>query len=262
MTNEREEKVFDEKMSGKGVQADLSRSRKNGQTRPLSNETSEQREERLAAERKWATVKRSNETSEQREERLAAQRKRAAVKRCNESSKGREERLRAERERAAAKRAHETSQEKELRLRARRERAALKRQSETRWREWNPTDDPNPEGTPITADEIIGTPVCSPTNTCTTADGLTLKISVCITKSGLKKRWQPSIASRKTCATIIVSFANKHGHYTFLPDERTRILARGSSQTRSRVGYILPTTTWILVASQQNYKASVKSRNC
>ena len=109
MTKEREEKVFDEKMSGKGVWADLSRSRKNGQTRPLSNETSEQREERLAA-----------------------QRKRAAVKRCNESSKGREERLRAERERAAAiKRAHETSQEKELRLRARRERAALKRQSKS-----------------------------------------------------------------------------------------------------------------------------------
>ena len=108
MTKEREEKVFDEKMSGKGVQADLSRSRKNGQTRPLSNETREQREERLAAERK-----------------------RAAVKRCNESSKGREERLRAERERAAAKRAHETSQEKELRLRARRERAALKRQSKS-----------------------------------------------------------------------------------------------------------------------------------
>ena len=123
MTKEREEKVFDEKMSGKGVQADLSRSRKNGQTRPLSNETSEQREERLAAQRKWATVKRSNETSEQREERL--------VKRCNESSKEREEHLRAKRERAAAKRAHETSQEKELRLRARRERAALKRQSKS-----------------------------------------------------------------------------------------------------------------------------------
>ena len=55
------------KRSGKGVQADLSRSRKNGQTRPLSNETSEQREERLAAESKWAAGKRSNETSEQRE---------------------------------------------------------------------------------------------------------------------------------------------------------------------------------------------------
>ena len=97
MTKEREEKVFDEKMSGKGVQADLSRSRKNGQTRLLSNETSEQREERLAAQRKWAAVKRSNERSEQTEERVAAQRKRAAVKRCNESSKGREERSRAER---------------------------------------------------------------------------------------------------------------------------------------------------------------------
>ena len=150
MTKEREEKVCDEKMSGKGVQADLSKSRKNVQTRPLSNETREQREERLAAERKWATVKRSNVTSEQREERLAAQRKRAAAKRCNQRSKGREERLRAERERTAAKRAHETSQEKDLRLRARRERAALKRQSkspleevEPKWRAQSRRDSDN-----------------------------------------------------------------------------------------------------------------------
>ena len=85
-------KVFDEEMSG---QADISRSRENVQTMPLSNETSEQRDECHAA-----------------------QRKRAAVKPCNESSKGKE-RLRDERERAAAKRAHETSQEKELRSRAR-----------------------------------------------------------------------------------------------------------------------------------------------
>ena len=96
-----------------------------------SNESSEQREERLTAKRKWAVFERSNESSEQREERLEAQRKRAAVKRSNESSKEREERLRAERERAAAKRARETSQEKELRLRARRERAALKCQNKS-----------------------------------------------------------------------------------------------------------------------------------
>ena len=93
--------------------------------------SSEQREERLTAKRKWAVFERSNESSEQREERLEAQRKRAAFKRSNESSKEREERLRTERERAAAKRARETSQEKELRLRARRERAALKRQNKS-----------------------------------------------------------------------------------------------------------------------------------
>ena len=32
-----------------------------------------------------------------------------------------------------------------------------------------------------------------------------------------------------------------------------------SSETRSRVDYILLRTTWILEASQQNYKASVNS---
>ena len=97
-----------------------------------ANETSEQGGERLRAEeRKRAAVKRVNETSEQREERLAAQRKRAAFKVSNESSKDREERSRAVRERAAAKRYQENSQEKELRLRSRRERAALMRRSET-----------------------------------------------------------------------------------------------------------------------------------
>ena len=42
----------------------------------------------------------------------------------------------------------------------------------------------------------------------------------------------------------------------------TYLLARGASEKRSRVDYILLRTTWILKASQQNYKASVKSRNC
>ena len=95
---------------------------------------------------------------------------------------------------------------------------------------------------------------------CTTADGQTLKIAVCITKSGPRRRWQPSIASRKTCATIIVSFAKKHGR-CLLPDSRY-FLAPDASETESRVDYILLRTTWILEASQLNYKASVKSRNC
>ena len=154
MTKERIGKIFYEKTSGKGVEADLSGQGKNAQKRPLSNKTSEQREdhlaaerkraavkrskettvqrkERIAAERKRAAVKRSNETSEQREESLAAQRKRAAAKVFNESSKEREERLRAKRERAAVKLTQETSQEEEIRLRVRRERAALKRQGES-----------------------------------------------------------------------------------------------------------------------------------
>ena len=34
--------------------------------------------------------------------------------------------------------------------------------AKARWREWNPTDEPSPEGTPVTADEIIGTPSLQP----------------------------------------------------------------------------------------------------
>ena len=57
MTKERSGKIFYEKMSGKGVEADLSGQGKNTQKRPLSNKTSEQREDHLAAERKRAAVK-------------------------------------------------------------------------------------------------------------------------------------------------------------------------------------------------------------
>ena len=192
MTKEREEKVFDEKMSGKGVQADLSRSRKNGQTRPLSNETREQREERLAAERK-----------------------RAAVKRCNESSKEREEHLRAKRERAAAKRAHETSQEKELRLRARRERAALKRQSKSplegvepnrRAQSRRDSDNirRNHRGAIFAAGRILQQPRM----------GWSWKSRFASRRVGSRRDGSlPSLRGKP----IIVSFANKHGHYTLLP---------------------------------------------
>ena len=59
-----------------------------------ANVTSELGEERLRAEeRKRAAVKGVNETSKQREERLAAQRKRAAFGRSNETSQQRKERL-------------------------------------------------------------------------------------------------------------------------------------------------------------------------
>ena len=217
------------KMSGKGMEADLSGQGDNAQKKPLSNKTSEQREdhlaaerkraavkrsnettvqrkERIAAERKRAAVKRSNKTSEQREERLATQRKRAAAKVFNEISKEREERLRAKRERAAVKLTQETSQEKDIRLRVRRERAALKRQGESPPEGVETNRRANREGTPTPDDEISGRPSLQPseTNICTIADVLTLKITVCITESGLRKRWQPSIVSRKTCVTITV----------------------------------------------------------
>ena len=81
--------------------------------------------------------------------------------------------------------------------------------AKARGKEWKLTDEHNREGTPTPDDEISGRRSLQPdeTNDCTTADGL--KITVCITKSGLRKGWQPSIASRKICVTIIVSFANK-----------------------------------------------------
>ena len=248
MSKEREQGVFEENMSERG-------SLQFGGER--ENVLKDQREGqatkgRLERKRQGVAVKRSSETSEQREERLTAKRKRAAFERSNESNEQREERL-------AAQRARETSQEKELRLRSGRERAALKRpcplgRVETNRRSQSRRDSDNRRRNQR---EAI---FAARRNGCTTADGLTLKIAVCITKNGLKKRWQPSIASRKTCATIIVSFSKKHGR-CLLP-ERRYILARDASETESRVDYILLRTTWILEASQQNNKASVKSRNC
>ena len=127
MSKEREQEVFEEKMSERGS-LEFGRERENVLKDQREGQATNGRLER---KRQGVAFERSNESSEQREERLAAQRKRAAVKRSNESFKEREERLRAERERAPAKRARETSEEKELRLRARRERAALKRQNKS-----------------------------------------------------------------------------------------------------------------------------------
>ena len=59
---------------------------------------------------------------------------------------------------------------------------------------------------------------------------------------------------------VVCKLKSKHGRC--LLRATTYLLARGASETRSRVDYILLRTTWILEASQQNYKASVKSRNC
>ena len=75
---------------------------------------------------------------------------------------------------------------------------------------------------------------------------------------------QPSVASRKTCViNIIVSFVKKHGR-SLLPAARwlNYLLARGASETRSRVDLYSANNDMILVASQQNYKSSAKWRNC
>ena len=75
---------------------------------------------------------------------------------------------------------------------------------------------------------------------------------------------QPSITSRKTCViNIIVSFVKKHGR-SLLPAARTLnyLLARGASETRRIVDLYSSNNDMILVASQQNYKASAKWRNC
>ena len=66
--------------------------------------------------------------------------------------------------------------------------------------------------------------------------------------------------SFKSRSVTIVSFAKKHGRCLLL-DSRY-FLVPDASETESRVDYILLRTTRILEAYQQNYKASVKSRNC
>ena len=224
----------------------------------LSQESREEREKRLKVLRDNNAARRAMETTEQREKRLGTKRKQAALKCGSETGQERERRLRAMRELAAKKRATESSQEKELRLRARRERAAVKRHSENRPEtvetgRRNETrkaaDNRNEQRATSGRLSLKHTAA----NICTTADGQVLKIAVCITKSGPRRRWQPSIASRKTCATIIVSFAKKHGR-CLLPDSKY-LLAPDASETESRVDYILLRTTWILEASQQNYKA-------
>ena len=65
---------------------------------------------------------------------------------------------------------------------------------------------------------------------------------------------QPSIASRKTCViNVIVSFVKKYGR-SLLPAARllNYLLARGASETRSRVDLYSANNDMILVASQQN----------
>ena len=181
-----------------------------------ATKTSEQREERLTAERKWAAVKVSNERSKEREEHLRAKQEWAAAKQTRETSQEKELRLRARQEWAAAKQTRETSQEKELRLRARRERAALKgqnksplvrvetsqqaqlqRDSNNRWR--------NQRAAIFEARQNQSLHI--------TVDVLTQEMPVYILKSaGLRKRLQPFTGSRKICTTSIGPYAKKHGH--------------------------------------------------
>ena len=180
----------------------------------LSQESREEREKRLKVLRGNNASRRAVETTEQREKRLGTQRKQAALKRASETGQERERRLRAVREVATKKRATESSQEKELRLRARRvDEQRLSATARTGRKQSRLAEETKHERRPTFAD---GTSERLPlkdiaANISTTADGQILKIAVCITKSGPRRIWQPSIASRKTCATIIVSFAKKHG---------------------------------------------------
>ena len=73
---------------------------------------------------------------------------------------------------------------------------------------------------------------------------------------------QPSIASRKTCViNMIVSFVKEVWPLS-AAREMTYLLAWGAIETRSRVDLYSANNDMILVASQQNYKASAKWRNC
>ena len=174
----------------------------------LSQESREEREKRLKVLRDNNASRRAVETTEQREKRLGTQRKQAALKRASETGQERERRLRVMREVAAKKRATESSQEKELRLRARRvDEQRLSATARTGRKQSRLAEETKHERRPTIADGTSRRLSLKDTaaNICTTADGQTLKIAVCITKSGPRRRWQPSIASRKTCATIIVS---------------------------------------------------------
>ena len=213
-----------------------------------SAQTREEREKRLKIIRDNKASRRALETTEQRVSNVPVKldRKESAVCGLCENWPQRNVLPKAARK-------------KELRLRARRERAATAR---TGRKQSRLAEETKHERRPTIGDGTSERLSLKHTaaNICTTADGQTLKIAVCITKSGPRRRWQPSIASRKTCATIIVSFAKKHGR-CLLPDSRY-FLAPDASETESRVDYILLRTTWVLEASQLNYKASVKSRNC
>ena len=164
----------------------------------LSQESREEREKRLKIIRDNKASRRALETTEQRKKRLGTDRKQAALKPASETGQERERRLRAMRELAAKKRATESRlQEKELRLRARRERAATAR---TGRKQSRLAEETKHERRPTIADGTSERLSLKHTaaNICTTADGQILKIAVCITKSGPRRRWQLSIASRKT----------------------------------------------------------------
>ena len=117
------------------------------------------------------------------------------------------------RERAAAKWTRENSQEKKLRLWARREGSGFEvpgrkptgRSGNLNRRVQSRRDSENP-------------PTRSAGGHLTTAD------------LGLRKRWHPSISSRKTSDIIIVSFVKKHG--PCLVPESIYLLARGANEKR------------------------------
>ena len=195
------------------------------------------------------------------EKRLGTKRKEAALKRASETGQERERRLRAMRELTAKKRATESSQEKGTSVESPKrtsshseklpETVETGRRSETRKAADNRRRNERAALFEAHRGEYLhNRGWANPEN------------------RGLHhEEWAQEemaafhrFASRKTCATIIVSFAKKHGRCLLL-DSRY-FLAPDASETESPVDYILLRTTWILEASQQNYKASVKSRNC
>ncbi|CAG5049381.1 unnamed protein product [Parnassius apollo] len=96
-----------------------------------ANESSPEREMRLAADRVRRATSRASQSSSQRELRLTIDREQHVLYREAETASQRELRLTADRERHTLSRESETYTERELRLTADRERHILSRESET-----------------------------------------------------------------------------------------------------------------------------------
>ncbi|XP_023225652.1 vicilin-like seed storage protein At2g18540 isoform X1 [Centruroides sculpturatus] len=96
-----------------------------------AEETSEDREQRLAHQREIKAAKRRRESTPERMRRLARQRQFMAAKRRNESISQRLQRLEKQRLREAARRRNESLSQRQQRLEKQRRRAAIRRQNES-----------------------------------------------------------------------------------------------------------------------------------
>ena len=163
------------------------------------------------------------------------------------------------RERAAAKWSRETSQGKEHWLKARRERAALKRQSEgpPEGVETNRRAKSRRDRLPAT-----GGGLWTPTKRMLAQPRMGWKSRFASRRVGSGREGSlPSPRGKPAPLSLCRLQRSMAAVSVVLPNHSRYLLAPDWSETESRVDYIPLTTTWILKASQQHYKASVKWRN-